>query len=78
MRVIGVTAVELTQCNEILNSWFNFGSRYSFSQTQASHAPFSASEWSVTFASGQTNGARDSCDQTACCCIDHEYLPGII
>lgn len=49
-----------------------------FSKTHASHASFSASVQSVTFASGQTDGARDSCDQTACCFIDHKYLPGII
>lgn len=73
MRVQGVTAVWLTHCDEILNSWFNFGSRYSFSQTHASHASFSASVQSVTFASGQTDGARDSCDQTACCFID-QYM----
>lgn len=60
MRVQRATAVRLTRCDEILNSWFNFGSRYSFSQTHASHACFSASVQSVTFASGQTDGARES------------------
>lgn len=77
MRVQGVTAVCLTRWDKILNSWFKFGSRYSFSQAYASRSSFSASVQSVIFASGQTDGARDNCDQT-CRFIDHGYLPGMI
>lgn len=78
VRVQRVTAVRPTRCDEILNSWSNFEARYSFSQTHASHVSFSASMQPVSFASGQTDGARDSCDQTTYCFIDHEYHPGMI
>lgn len=38
---------------------------------------FSASVQPVSFANGQTDGARDSCDRTIYCFIDHEYHPEI-
>lgn len=50
----------------------------SFSQTHASHVSFSASVQLVSFASGQTDGTRDGCDQTTYCFIDHEYHPAMI